>query len=126
MAGYSTQTFTVVSGNDIERIDGGSLSPAAFGTLGVTPAIGRFFRPEEALEGNSAVVVLSDRLWRSRFNGDPKVVGSTVQVNGRTHEIVGVAPASFYFPDRDARLWTRACCRRRRMGRCGSCRRWRD
>ena len=106
MAGYSTQTFTVASGNDIERIDGGSLSPAAFGTLGVTPAIGRFFRPEEAVEGNNAVVVLSDRLWRSKFNGDPKVAGSTVQINGRTHEIVGVAPASFYFPDRDARLWT--------------------
>lgn len=106
LSGYSTQTFTIVNGNETERVNGGSLSPAAFGTLGVSPAIGRFFRPEEALEGNNAVVVLSDRLWRSKFNGDPNVAGRTVQINGRTHEVIGVAPASFYFPDRDAQLWT--------------------
>src|SRR3954451_25006133 len=51
ISGYSTQTFTVGNGNDVERIDGGSLSPSAFGTLGVTPVIGRFFRPEEAVAG---------------------------------------------------------------------------
>ena len=106
LSGYSTQTFTVASGNDIERIDGGSLSPAAFTTLGVTPAIGRFFRAEEAVAGNNNVVVLSDRLWRSKFGADPHVVGRTLQIDGRVQEIVGVAPASFYFPDRDALLWT--------------------
>src|SRR4051812_2681315 len=106
MSGYSTQTFTVANGNDVERIDGGSLSPAAFGTLGVTPVIGRFFLPEEAVAGNNAVVVLSDRLWRSRFNGDANIAGHTLQIDGRVHEIIGVAPPGFYFPDRDARLWT--------------------
>src|SRR4051812_12967255 len=106
LAAYSTQTFTIVSGNDTQRSDGGSLSPAAFTTLGVTPALGRFFRPDEAVAGNNAVVVLSDRLWRSRFNGDRNVLGSTIQINGRMHEVIGVTPASFYFPDRDALLWT--------------------
>jgi putative ABC transport system permease protein len=106
LSGYSTQTFTVASGNDIERIDGGSLSPAAFTTLGVTPAIGRFFHAEEAVAGNNNVVVLSDRLWRSKFGADPHVVGRALQIDGRVQEIVGVAPASFYFPDRDALLWT--------------------
>src|SRR4029079_2260484 len=44
--------------------------------------------------------------WRSQFSGDPNVVGRTVQINGRTCEIIGVAPSWFYFPDRDALLWT--------------------
>src|SRR5262249_15292014 len=72
----------------------------------VIPAIGRFFRAEEAVAGNNNVVVLSDRLWRSKFGADPHVVGRTLQIDGRVQEIIGVAPASFYFPDRDAQLWT--------------------
>src|SRR5689334_18903749 len=43
MSAYSTQTVTIRNGNDNERVDGGSLSPAAFDMLGVTPALGRFF-----------------------------------------------------------------------------------
>jgi putative ABC transport system permease protein len=106
LAAYSTQTFTIVSGNDTQRVDGGSLSPAAFATLGVSPALGRFFRGDEAVAGNNAVVVLSDRLWRSRFNGDRNVLGRTIQIDGRMHEVIGVTPPSFYFPDRDTLLWT--------------------
>ena len=74
--------------------------------LGVTPALGRFFRAEEAVAGNNGVVVLSDRFWRSKFNGDPDAIGRTLQIDGRTREVIGVAPPSFYFPDRDALLWT--------------------
>ncbi len=106
LSGYSTQTFTIVNGNETERVNGGSMSPAAFGTLGVSPAIGRFFRPEEAVAGNNNVVVVGDRFWRSKFGGDPNAVGRTLQIDGRVHEVIGVAPASFYFPDRDAQLWT--------------------
>ena len=106
LSGYSQQTFTVVNGNDTERVDGGSLSPSGFTTLGVTPARGRFFRPEEAVAGNNNVVVLSERFWRSKLGSDPHVVGRTLQIDGRVHEVIGVAPASFYFPDRDALLWT--------------------
>lgn len=106
MSAYSVQTFSIVNGHDTERVSGGSLSPAAFGTLGVTPALGRFFRPEEAVAGNNNVVVLSDRFWRSKFSSDPSAIGRTLQIDGRMHEVVGIAPASFYFPDRDTLLWT--------------------
>jgi putative ABC transport system permease protein len=106
LSAYSTQTFTIVNGNDTHRIDGGSLTPVAFDTLGVSPAIGRFFRPEEAVAGNNAVVVLSDRFWRSTFNGDRNVLGRTMQIDGRVREVIGVTPPSFYFPDRDTLLWT--------------------
>src|SRR4051812_2591800 len=106
LSAYSTQTFTIADGKDTQRIDGGSLSPAAFATLGVTPAIGRFFRPDEAAAGSNTVVVLSDRFWHSKFNGDRNVLGRTLHIDGRMHEVIGVTPASFYFPDRDALLWT--------------------
>src|SRR6185436_11160513 len=106
MSAYSQQTFTITNGNDTERVDGGSLSPTALATLGVTPAKGRFFRPEEALAGNNNVVFVSDRFWRSKLASDPNAVGRTLQIDGRTHEVIGVAPSWFYFPDRDALLWT--------------------
>jgi putative ABC transport system permease protein len=106
LSGYSTQMFTITTGAESERIDGGSLSPSAFAVLGATPALGRFFSEDEASEGKNTVVVLSDALWRSKFNGDPNVVGKTMQIGGKVHDIVGVAPPWFYFPDRDALLWT--------------------
>jgi hypothetical protein len=52
--------------------------------------------------GNNGVVVLSDRYWRSKFNGDRHVVGQILHIDGRVHEVIGITPASFYFPDRDA------------------------
>ncbi len=106
MSAYSQQTFTIIHGTDTERVDGGSLSPTALATLGVAPAKGRFFRPEEGIAGNNNVVFLSDRFWRTKFAADPNVVGGTLQIDGRTHEVIGVAPSWFYFPDRDALLWT--------------------
>jgi predicted permease len=105
MSAYANETFTVRTGNESERVNGASLSPSAFAVLGVTPSLGRFFTDDEAVEGRAEVVVLSDSAWRSRFNADPAVAGKTIEINGRVHEIVGVAPAWFYFPDRDALLW---------------------
>jgi putative ABC transport system permease protein len=106
IAGYSSQTVTITSGNEPERLSASSLSPSVFAILGVSPALGRFFREEEASEGANAVVVLSDRFWKSKFGGDPNVVGRTLQIGGRPHDVIGVAPGWFYFPDRDAQLWT--------------------
>ena len=106
LSGYSSQDFTVSAGGASERIAGGSLSPSLLPMLGAVPALGRFFRDEEALPGASPVVVLSDGLWRSRFGADPKVIGRTMEIGGRAHEVIGVAPRWFYFPDRDAQLWT--------------------
>jgi putative ABC transport system permease protein len=106
MSAYSTQAFSIILDNNTERIDGGSLSPTALAALGVAPASGRFFRPEEAIAGNNNVVFISDRFWRSKLASDPHVLGRPLQIDGRVHEVIGVAPAWFYFPDRDALLWT--------------------
>ncbi len=82
------------------------MSPAIFPLLGVAPAAGRFFRDDDAVTGAARVVVISHALWQSRFGGDASAVGRTMQLDGEVHEIVGIAPAWFYFPDRDAQMWT--------------------
>jgi len=60
-------------------------------TLGMTPAAGRGFLPEETERGD-AVAVISHRLWESRYGADPAVVGSTILVNGNPYTLVGVMP----------------------------------
>ena len=66
-----------------------------FGFLGVAPQLGRDFTRDDDVPGARRVVMLSDRLWRSRFGSDPSVVGRTVLLNGQSAEVVGVLPAGF-------------------------------
>ncbi len=67
-----------------------------FDVLGIEPALGRFFLPEEdETPGSHPVVVLGHGFWRRRFGGDPKVLGSTIGLNGRPLTVVGVAPEGF-------------------------------
>jgi putative ABC transport system permease protein len=66
--------------------------------LGLRLAIGRWFTAAEDAPGDSPVVVLSDALWRRRFGGDPRVLGQTLRLNDRPHEIIGVMSAPATFP----------------------------
>lgn len=68
-----------------------------FETLGVRPEMGRFLSPNDEHGDHAAeVVVLSYACWKSRFNGDPRIVGATVRINKQPYSVIGVAPASFY------------------------------
>lgn len=69
-----------------------------FKTLGVQPVLGREFLPDEELAGRGGVVILTDRLWRSRFAADPAILGRRIQLNGELHTVVGVMPASLELP----------------------------
>lgn len=64
----------------------------------VQPELGRGFRPDEERAGTPSVAVLSHRLWRERYGGDPEIVGRTVRVYGHPTTVVGVMPAGFQFP----------------------------
>jgi predicted permease len=68
-----------------------------FSVLGVQPAMGRLFRPADALDGASPVIVLSDAWWRRQFNADPHIIGKAFDINGRQTTVIGVLPASFDF-----------------------------
>ena len=75
-----------------------------FDTLGVRPALGRNFTPEEDRPGAPQVVIISQRVWREQFGADPRVVGQRVTLDGRPFEVAGVAPEGFHFYE-NVELW---------------------
>jgi predicted permease len=80
----------------VERLFGLLVSDNYFSALGVQPAMGRFFRPEEAHQpGRDPVAVISHRTWRTRFQGDPAILSRTVRVNGQPLQVIGVTPDVF-------------------------------
>lgn len=83
------------------------VSAAFFTTLGVRPALGRDFGPSDTSSEALPPVVLSDRIWRSRFGADPGVVGRRLFIDGSDAQIIGVMPAGFGFPD-DPDAWISA------------------
>ena len=97
----SSQTIREEAG--AERVDGALVSEEFFRTLASKPELGRTFLPEEHQPGH-AVVILSNRLWRSRFAANSGVVGQTIYLDGRSFVVVGVMPPKFDFPTGDA-LW---------------------
>jgi len=75
-----------------------------FNVLGVQPAVGRGFAVHQDLFGPEHEAIISDRLWRTRFGGDPGVVGRAIRLNGFTYTVVGIMPAGFGFPG-ETDLW---------------------
>ena len=76
-----------------------------FSLLGVHPILGRAWATGEDQPGKDDVVILGYALWQSRFAGDPKAVGQSLELNARRCTIIGVMPAGFNFPFQ-AQLWT--------------------
>jgi len=87
-----------------QRVVGASVSPSLFNMLGAQPLIGRAFLAEEAQPGRDHEVVLSYGLWQRVFGGNPKVVGSTIDIDGVPTSVVGVMPAGFAYPD-ETEIW---------------------
>lgn len=106
VAMFTASSANLVRDGEPERIQGQAATPSFFTTLGVPAASGRTFTEEEGRPDGARVIVLSDGLWRNSFGGDPSVIGTTVDLNGTTREIVGVMPPDFGYPDRSARFWT--------------------
>jgi putative ABC transport system permease protein len=89
---------------DPEKLDGVLVTANFFHTLGVMPAVGRPFLPQEEVPGHDHEVILSYGLWQQRFGSDPQVVGKTVQLDGSTYDIVGVMGKDFSFPPAE-QIW---------------------
>lgn len=106
IGGFRSQRLTETSGPEPVKIPGMAMTPSVFRILGIRPALGRFFLDADAIENAPATAVITHSLWRERFGGDPGVIGRGLVLDGAPHTIVGVAPEGFYFPDRDARIFT--------------------
>src|SRR6266481_2384138 len=88
-------------GNVMRSVDGHAVTGNYFDLLGVQPQVGRLIHAEDEHGPNSApYIVLSDSLWRSVFNADPRVLGTTVTLGKDPFTVIGVAPARFHGTDR--------------------------
>ena len=100
-------TLNLTGSGEPERLAAARITASLCDTLGVTPILGRCFVEAEEREPEraSSVVILSHALWQRRFGGDPSMVGRTIQLNGRGHEVVGVMGPSFHYPSREIQAW---------------------
>jgi putative ABC transport system permease protein len=95
---------SVLGRDEPESVQGFRVSPDFFRVLGVQPALGRGFLPEEEVPGRHRRAVLGHGVWQRRFGGDPGILGHTITLDGEPYEVVGVAPFGFEFPN-GAEIW---------------------
>lgn len=105
VAGYQQTTINLSDEGRAERYSGASVSTNLFGVLGVSPRLGRAFTESDGLPHAAPTVMLSDNVWRERYNADPKIVGRTVRINARSATVVGVMPPDFSYPQKEV-VWT--------------------
>jgi predicted permease len=77
------------------QLDAARTSTNFFSTLGVRPALGRTFAPDESQPGKWDVAIISHELWTTHFNADPSIIGRVASMDGQPHRIIGVMPAGF-------------------------------
>lgn len=91
-AAESGRSFTITGKTEPKSVHGDLVTPGYFAVLGVLPAIGRTFLPDEGRAGNDHVVILSSALWQERYASDPSAIGKDLEINGAAYRIVGIMP----------------------------------
>ena len=106
LAAYQGMTMNISdSGRTPERASGARVSANAFGLLEERPILGRDFREGEDAKGAEPVALLGYSLWKTRYAGDPSIIGRSIKVNEVPHTVVGVMAEGNRFPN-NADLWT--------------------
>jgi putative ABC transport system permease protein len=104
LAGYTGMDFSLTGRSTAQRVFGARATANFFDVLGVTPALGRGFRPDE--DRASHITLLTYGFWQGQFGGDAGVVGQAITLNGEPFTIIGVLPPEFQFAKRgNAQLW---------------------
>jgi putative ABC transport system permease protein len=106
ISAYTHNRLDITGAGTPEQVVGVVATPSLFTVLGAHPIIGRTFLPDEDKPGGSRLMILSEALWRRRFNADPAIVGRTITGSGVVYTIVGVMPASFTYPQANTEFWT--------------------
>ena len=105
VAAISDGSFNLTGSGNPENLIGKWATANLFSVLGVSPALGRDFRPEDDVPGAPAVALLSHGLWLRRFGGDPRIVGKEISLNNEKCTVIGVMKRGAQFPDRETDLW---------------------
>jgi predicted permease len=101
MSAFRSQGYDLSNPGTPEHLDGNEVSAGFFSTLGIKLTLGRDFSPQEDERGGAHAVIISDRLWRTRFSRSSQVLGDSVTLDGMDYAVVGVLPPEF-------RFWTAA------------------
>jgi putative ABC transport system permease protein len=113
---WETLRFNIAGGAEPEQVLGLRMSASTFDVFGVRPQLGRTFTSSEDAPGHS-VVVISDGLWRRRFGAQQNVIGSSMRLNGESHEIIGVMPRAFAVVNTEFAVWVPIALNRQDAGR---------
>ena len=98
VAGLEMATYNITGWGEPQRVASARITANLVPLLGVAPALGRSFLPEEEKAGNNRVALLSDGLWKRQFGSDRSIINRTIQLNGESFTVVGVMPPGFQFP----------------------------
>jgi predicted permease len=90
--------FSLTGAGDAVQVNGEFVASDLFSILGVRPLLGRTFAPGEDEIGATPIAVIGEGLWRRKFASAPDFVGKSMTLDGRGYTVIGVIPASFYFP----------------------------
>ena len=104
LGAYAGTSFNLTGTDEPLRLDA-SQSASLFRVLGAVPAQGRLFLPGEEAPGGHRVVLVSHRLWLTRFAGDSALVGQAIILNGDGYTVVGIMADDFRFPSNSTDLW---------------------
>ena len=99
LGAFRKDNFNLTGSANPEYLEGVRASAGFFPALGMEPMLGRTFTAEEDQPGHGHVAVLSHRLWKSRFGGDPGIIGRIIDLSGVPYTVIGVMPAEFTFPN---------------------------
>jgi predicted permease len=97
LAAYREGNFDLTGQGEPERLAAEMVSASFFQLLGVKPALGRSFTPEEDQVGAAPVVLISGGLWKRKFGSSPDVLGKALTLSGVAYTVVGVIPSNFYY-----------------------------
>jgi predicted permease len=103
LGGYNSTYFELSGIGQPALILAAYMTPSVFSALGVAPQLGRVFTAQEDQQGEQ-VAVLSYTAWKSRYNGDPHILGTKILLDRKPYLIIGVMPSNFEFPINSGRL----------------------
>ncbi|HYY56156.1 MAG TPA: ABC transporter permease, partial [Pyrinomonadaceae bacterium] len=106
MAALTSLDYDLTGDGEPEKISAFGVTANFFPLLGVTPAVGRNFTPEEDRPGANRVAIISHNLWQGRYGGERSIVGRNILLNGEQYTVVGVMPQGFQFEAPSINIWT--------------------
>jgi putative ABC transport system permease protein len=95
IAAFRSANYVLTGVGEPERLDGRQVSAAFFNVLGVTPALGRNFSPDEDKPGGNPVALISHGFWQRRLGADPSILNKPIQLSNESFTVIGVLPQTF-------------------------------